>query len=142
VKPHQASSERRPEKTAQPERQATIDDGSVPAAAWAHSVSRSELSESRGDRLSYSPAPRPAGNVAGVVPVLQALRRTVADHRDGYATLQRRALLTLIHLLQVLGGPACPPGCGRYIRRRICPKRQSPIRTELRRLSASAARRP
>jgi len=53
-------------------------------------------------------------NPAGVVPLLQALGRTVADHtRAGYATLQRdERFWTLIHLLQVLGRPELPDGLG------------------------------
>jgi hypothetical protein len=55
-----------------------------------------------------------ARNPAGVVPLLQALGRTVAKHTPRYASLQEDPRFwTLIHLLQGLGEPAIvarPPG--------------------------------
>jgi hypothetical protein len=51
-----------------------------------------------------------APNPAGVVPLLQALGRTVARHTPRYASLQEDPRFwTLIHLLQRLGEPAIVP---------------------------------
>ena len=74
----------------------------MPASAWPSADA---------DAANVGPiettAADPTRSPAGVVPLLQALGRTMADHtRAGYATLQKDdRFWTLIRLLQVLGGP-------------------------------------
>ncbi len=57
------------------------------------------------------PEPVSEPQTAGVLPLLQALGQTVADHTQrGYATLEQdERFWTLIHLLQLLSRPIVPP---------------------------------
>jgi hypothetical protein len=69
-------------------------------------IRESEGPPEPGLRCAETNAPNPAG----VVPLLQALGRTVARHTPRYASLQEDPRFwTLIHLLQRLGEPAIVP---------------------------------
>jgi hypothetical protein len=65
------------------------------------------VAERLGVKQDDPPVPRPAG----VVPLLQALGRTVATHAQaGYASLQEDPRFwTLVHLVQALGSPTIAP---------------------------------
>lgn len=78
----------------------------MPASAW-ESATRERWSTERAEAPFADATPSPAG----VVPVLVALGRTVADHgRAGYATLQKdERFWTLIRLLHQLGTPNPEP---------------------------------
>jgi hypothetical protein len=83
-------------------RDGTLDPSAVPTLAWSMPDDPAKL------RNEQSGA---AIHPAGVVPLLQALGRTVADHTQrGYATLEQdERFWTLIHLLQLLSRPVVPP---------------------------------
>jgi hypothetical protein len=63
------------------------------------------------ERLGIEHDSRAAANEAGVVPLLQALGRTIATHAQaGYASLQEdRRFWTLVHLVQTTGRPSIAP---------------------------------
>jgi hypothetical protein len=88
-------------------RDTTLERAEIPTMAWSPPKPRKKRSRPQRERAE----PAFASHPPGVVPLLQALGRTVADHtHKGYATLEQdERFWTLIHLLQLLSRPIVPP---------------------------------